>query len=193
MSGHVSALASYCGGRVVDLWRVLCSLDRVRLSLAVGVAHQSRLCGFLEFLEPSRQPVSIRPIHSFSCLAVSAFCDYIYIFPLTPKAPIIRPRSNLGIETMKITKLNTPRDFGVLGLIALSASAPVIEAIFSPPEECRLSAPCSFGMLWSPDGPPEPNGVGYRPPVSYMVTASTTSTVTIGNASAAPFIDRGIG
>ena len=38
--------------------------DRVRFPLAAGVAHQSRLCGFLELLEPSRQPVSIRPIHT---------------------------------------------------------------------------------------------------------------------------------
>jgi len=28
----------------------------------------------------------------------------------------------------------------------------VIEAINSPPEECQLSAPCSFGELWSPNG-----------------------------------------
>jgi hypothetical protein len=34
--------------------------------LAAGVAHQSRLCSFLEFLEPSRQPVSIRVIHTSS-------------------------------------------------------------------------------------------------------------------------------
>jgi hypothetical protein len=29
---------------------------------------------------------------------------------------------------------------------------PVIEAIDSPAEECRLSAPCSFGDLWAPHG-----------------------------------------
>ena len=29
---------------------------------------------------------------------------------------------------------------------------PVTEAINSPAEECRLSAPCSFGDLWSPHG-----------------------------------------
>ena len=46
---------------MVDLWGSMLT-NRVRLSLAAGVAHQSRLCGLLEFLEPSRQPVSIRVI-----------------------------------------------------------------------------------------------------------------------------------
>jgi hypothetical protein len=34
--------------------------------------------------------------------------------------------------------------------VCLPLVGPVIEAINSPPEECRLSAPCSFGDLWAP-------------------------------------------
>jgi hypothetical protein len=37
-------------------------------------------------------------------------------------------------------------------LAALAAGGPVIETTFSPAEECRLSAPCSFGIQWSPHG-----------------------------------------
>jgi hypothetical protein len=37
-------------------------------------------------------------------------------------------------------------------LLALAGGGPVIETILSPAEECRISAPCSFGHLWSPHG-----------------------------------------
>jgi hypothetical protein len=75
-----------------------------------------------------------------------------------------------------------------LGLIALTGSAPVIEAGFSPSDDCRLSAPCSFGMLWSPDDPHEPHSGGDRPPVSYMITSSTVS---ISTSSGSAFIAGG--
>jgi hypothetical protein len=65
MLGHVPALNSYRGGRVVDLWEVLCSPITVfasRWPLVLRI--KPRLRSFLEFLEPSRQAVSIRPIHT---------------------------------------------------------------------------------------------------------------------------------
>jgi hypothetical protein len=37
-------------------------------------------------------------------------------------------------------------------LLALAGGGSVIETILSPAEECRLSAPCSFGDLWAPHG-----------------------------------------
>src|SRR5215469_6705087 len=37
-------------------------------------------------------------------------------------------------------------------LAALAGGGPAIETSLSPAEECRLSAPCSFGDLWAPHG-----------------------------------------
>jgi hypothetical protein len=63
----------------------------------------------------------------------------------------------------------------LIGLVALTASAPVIEAIFAPAEECHLSAPCSFGMQWSPDAP-ERNNAADLPSITPRVeTSGTTS------------------
>jgi hypothetical protein len=50
---------------------------------------------------------------------------------------------------------------------------PVIEAIDSPAEECRLSAPCSFGDLWAPHGEE-----GY--PTNQSAIASEVETVVEG-------------
>ena len=36
--------------------------------------------------------------------------------------------------------------------LTVAGGAPAVEAIISPPEECRISAPCSVGDQWSPHG-----------------------------------------
>jgi hypothetical protein len=72
---------------------------------------------------------------------------------------------------MDITKL------AILALLP-ATFGPFIEGIYEPAENCRLSAPCSFGVLYVPDGAPEPhNGTG-RPLTTAFAMPRTTITAT---------------
>jgi hypothetical protein len=68
----------------------------------------------------------------------------------------------------------------VYGFAALTVGAPVIEAIFSSAEECRLSAPCSWGMNWSPHGH-EDNHDPRPPSIRLTLTAATTGSISAGS------------
>jgi hypothetical protein len=61
---------------------------------------------------------------------------------------------------------------------------PVIEAINSPPEECRLSAPCSWGDLWAPHNE-NPDYTTSQPTIEPVAETGGAATVPWGGSDAA--------
>jgi hypothetical protein len=67
----------------------------------------------------------------------------------------------------------------VCSLVVLTGATPVVEAIFLPAEQCRISAPCSWGMNWAPHGH-EDNHDPRPPSTALTLTAVTTSSISAG-------------
>jgi hypothetical protein len=59
--------------------------------------------------------------------------------------------------------------------LTVGSVVPVIEAVNSPPEECRLSAPCSFGDLWAPHGEEHDYGQPAITPMAETGGAATSA------------------
>jgi hypothetical protein len=59
--------------------------------------------------------------------------------------------------------------------LSVGGVVPVIEAVNSPPEECRLSAPCSFGDLWAPHGEEHDYGQPAMAPMAETGGAATSA------------------